>query len=104
MLYDGPDRRVHTCFITRNREYHTRSGVCVAVRDRSSSAWMARHRAVGLDMVDSPAGTIFFGYPLEFTSHGIRVRTSVVTDILRPGRNQVNTYRLVHGFQPGWAT
>jgi hypothetical protein len=29
MLYNGPDRRVHTCFITRNREYHTRSGVCV---------------------------------------------------------------------------
>ena len=103
MLYDGPDRRVHTCFVTRNREYHTRSGVCVAVRDRYSSAWMAGHRAVGLDMVSVPLGTIYVGYPLEFTSSKTRVRTSAVIDILRPGRNQVDTYRLVNGFQPGWA-
>ena len=33
MGYQGPDRRIHRVFVTRNTEYHVRAGVCVAVRD-----------------------------------------------------------------------
>ncbi len=99
MLYHGKDRRVHTCYITRNREYHTRSGVCVAVRDRCSSAWMSGHKAVGLTLADMHSGSIIQGFPLDFASMATRVRTSPVVDILRPGRNVVETYLLVSCLQ-----
>ena len=45
--YRGPDRRVHQTFVTRNTEYHLRRGVCVAVRDRRSEAWIEGHLALG---------------------------------------------------------
>ena len=100
MSYSGNNRRVHTCFITKNREYHFRSGECVAVRDRSSSAWMAGHRAIGMRMRPLPPGTIYIGRELELYSPEAVIRTSEVVDISRPGRNQVNGYHFVHGFQP----
>lgn len=100
MAYAGANRRVHTCFVTHNREYHVRAGVCVAVRDRASSAWMARHRALGMRLIVAPPGIGFLGHPLEFVAGTAHVRTSAVTDILRPGRNEVAVYPFVHGFIP----
>ncbi len=100
MIYNGSNRRVHTCFITRNREYHVRSGVCVAVRDRATSAWISGHRALGMRLIAAVPGLGFLGRPLEFVAGTAHVRTSGVIDILRPGRNEVDTYRLVHGLAP----
>jgi len=100
MRYDGENRRVHTCFITRNREYHVRSGVCVAVRDRETTAWISGHSALGMRLMAAIPGTGFLGHPLEFVTGTAHVRTSAVTDILRPGKNQVAVYRFVHGLVP----
>jgi len=100
MPYEGANRRVHTCFITHNREYHVRSGVCVAVRDRETTAWIAGHRALGMHLMSAVPGICFLGHPLEFVAGTAHVRTSSVTDILRPGRNEVAIYRFVHGFAP----
>ena len=100
MAYRGPERRVHTCFITQNREYHTRRGVCVAVRDRATAAWMAGHRAVGLALTVPERSAPFLGRPLELAGAGARVLTSRVVDICRPGRTVVDAYALVAGFSP----
>ena len=100
MIYSGSNRRVHTCFITRNREYHVRSGVCIAVRDRATSAWIAGHRALGMRLIAAVPGLGFLGRPLEFVTGTAHVRTSAVIDILRPGRNEVDTYQFVHGLAP----
>jgi hypothetical protein len=100
MAYNGTNRRVHTCFITRNREYHVRSGVCVAVRDRATSAWIAGHRALGMRLMAAVPGFGFLGRPLEFVAGASHVRTSAVIDILRPGRNEVDIYQFVHGLAP----
>jgi len=100
MKYYGLNRRVHTCFITHNREYHTRKGVCVAVRDRGSSIWISGHDAVGLPMKPLPPGAVYLGNSLEFLSNGKKVITSRVVDIVRPGKSQVSIYGLVYGFYP----
>lgn len=100
MPYCGANRRVHTCFVTRNREYHTRAGVCVAVRDRETTAWIAGHRALGMRLMAAIPGVGFLGHPLEFVAGTAHVRTSAVTDILRPGRNAVDVYGFVRGVAP----
>jgi hypothetical protein len=100
MPYAGPDRRVHTCFVTRNREYHTRAGTCVAVRDRLSTAWIAGHQAVGLDLADHRDADPYVGHALEFLGGHTRVVTSSVEDISRPGRVVVEAYSLVAGLLP----
>jgi len=97
MAYRGKERRVHTCYITRNREYHVRAGICVAVRDRDSKVWMSEHRAMGLVLNRGEDGTLIQGRPLEFASDVVRVRTSPVVDILRPNRTVVDVYGLVAG-------
>jgi len=100
MPHHGPERREHTCFVTENREYHTRRGVCIAVRDRYTTAWMARHRAVGLNLDDLPSGVEYVGSPLVFRSDSNQVQTSPVVDINRPGRTVVDAYDMVRGFLP----
>jgi hypothetical protein len=100
MKYTGTNRRVHTCFITHNCEYHTCEGICVAVRDRASSAWLAGHRAVGLTIGHRGPGTVFLGSPLELADTDYRYMTSEVVDILRPNRNTVEAYSFVSGMLP----
>ena len=41
--YDGPERRRHRVFVTRNTEYHFRDAVCVAVRDRRTGEFLHGH-------------------------------------------------------------
>ncbi|MCK9522005.1 MAG: hypothetical protein M0R76_03040 [Proteobacteria bacterium] len=100
MTYKGVNRRVHTCFITQNREYHFRAGECVAVRDRNTSVWISGHRAVGMRLRPLPPGTVYIGKELELYAPGTVIRTSQVVDILRPGKKQVHSYRFVLGFFP----
>ena len=96
------NRRVHTCFLTHNREYHVRAGECMAVRDRRTGVWIAGHGAIGMRLKPQAPGEPFLGRRLEFYSIEKEqvIRTSPVTDILRPGKAEVQSYRLVHGFSP----
>jgi len=48
--YVGVDRRRHKVYVTHNTEYHTRDGICLAVRDRRTGQWDASHRALGHKM------------------------------------------------------
>src|SRR5262249_38676732 len=41
-----PERRRHRVYVTRNTEYHFRDGLCIAVRDRRSGAFLPGHLAV----------------------------------------------------------
>ncbi len=103
MAYKGPERRVHTVFFTRNSEYHTRAGACVAVRNRRSGVWISKHEAVGMRLAGPQGAGPYQGFPLRFVDGKTKeVRTSPVMDISRPGRCIVDAYQLVHGvFQQG---
>jgi hypothetical protein len=46
-MYIGPERRARRVYVTRNHEYHCKSGVCVAVRDVLSGAFVDDHEALG---------------------------------------------------------
>ena len=96
------NRRVHTCFLTENREYHVRAGVCIAVRDRCSLVWISGHKAIGMHLKKLPAGIAYVGRRLEFFSLEKEqlVKTSTVVDIMRPNKNEVDFYGFVHGFYP----
>ena len=48
MEQQGSERRIHKVYITRNTEYHLRSDVCVAVRDRRSRSFRPAHIALNL--------------------------------------------------------
>lgn len=50
MTYEGNERRVHKVYVTRNTEYHLRSGVCVAVKDRGTNRFRNAHIALNLKM------------------------------------------------------
>ena len=43
----GTERRQNQVFVTKNTEYHLRSGTCIAVRDRRTGTWLEGHLAVG---------------------------------------------------------
>jgi hypothetical protein len=49
-VYSGPERRRRRVYVTQNREYHCKDGVCVAVRDARSREFVPRHLAVGKTM------------------------------------------------------
>ena len=100
MLYQGPERRVHTIFVTKNREYHTRDGFCVAVRDIKSTAWMTCHDALGMELDLDCSGPIFQGNPLVFRSDLRAVQTSPVMDIMRPAKQIFEVYNLVEQLLP----
>jgi len=44
--YQGPERRRHRVFVTRNTEYHFRDGFCIAVRDRRTGDFLEGHLAL----------------------------------------------------------
>ena len=100
--YEGRERRVHICFVTHNREYHVRAGVCMAVRDRKSSVWIAGHKAIGLRLRPLPPRSTYIGRCIDFYSSEkqMLVQTSAVVDVIRPNKNQVDFYGFVHGMVP----
>ncbi len=100
MLYSGPERRVHNVFLTHNREYHVRSGVCVAVRDHKTSAWISNHEAVGMELEVNMTPQRFLGSSLLFLSPYAKVLTTRVMNILRPERQTVEMYGLLWAICP----
>jgi hypothetical protein len=101
--YEGPDRRRHRMFVTRNTEYHFRDGVCVAVRDRQTGRWQIAHLALNRNV----SGAVRFNrlgdaYPtlkvpqvgeaMFFGADGPDVVTSCLTAVERPDRGSVASY------------
>jgi hypothetical protein len=60
--YAGPDRRRRRVYVTRNHEYHCKDGVCVAVREVRSGAFLPRHAAVGKKVTGA---LVFHGRSIE---------------------------------------
>lgn len=103
MNYDGPDRRIHRVFVTRNTEYHVRQSTCVAVRDRESGQWLGKHFA----LKQAVAGSIRFfesgglaaapglpqiGESMYFEKGGRDLVTSSIVSVERPRAEIVQQY------------
>ncbi len=101
--YDGPERRRHRVYVTRNTEYHFRDGFCVAVRDRRTGEFLHGHLALrrrvqgGLKFFTSGAIAPNAGEPrpgesLYFCSDGRDLVTSPLEAIARPTKELVGAY------------
>jgi len=103
MSYQGPDRRIHRVFVTRNTEYHVRRDRCVAVRDRETGEWITGHFALSLHV----AGAIKFfeggalaaspglpsiGESMYFEAMGRDLVTSAVVSVERPPADTTSVY------------
>jgi hypothetical protein len=99
----GPERRRNKLFVTRNTEYFLNDGVCVAVRDRRTEAWLDGHLAIGrplsggvrvlkngeaIPVKDDPQ----VGEALYFSDGGRELITSVLCSIGRPSREVALQY------------
>jgi hypothetical protein len=100
MAYPGPNRRVHTVFMTQKTEYHVCANLCVAVRDRKTRVWSALHDVVGMVLKTPINGQPIVGGCLTFCSEQFSIRTPKIVDIIRPGRRTVATYQLVWSTSP----
>ena len=101
--YRGPERRRHKMYVTRNTEYHFRSGICVAVRDRRSGSWLPAHLALSRSLsgrvqfhkngvVLPREGRPRIGDALYFEGEGRELVTSRLCDIGRPEKGVVSSY------------
>ncbi len=107
MAYTGTERRRRVVYVTKNSEYHAKDGVCVAIRDKRSGRWLARHSALAkridggvrtysngcvLPTMEPPA----VGDPMYFVlGHGeddVQLVTSRIEAIARPPREIVAQY------------
>jgi hypothetical protein len=103
MPYEGPERRIHKVFVTRNTEYHLKGATCVGVRDRETGEWLQGHFAVERSVV----GTIKFfesgamsatpglprvGESMYFEDLGRDLVTSSVVAVERPRPEVVAEY------------
>jgi hypothetical protein len=99
----GPhERRRHHVYVTRQLEYHTRDGICVAVKDRRADAWLCGHLAVsrslsGLLRLDAhrpqtgdPPSPI--GAALLFNDGRRSLATAVIEAVVRPPLEIVRGY------------
>lgn len=100
MAYEGPERRVHIIFRTKNREYHVRAGRCVAVRNIDTMVWISNHEAIGMKLDDEKPPEHYIERSLVFASPYAKMRTSKVITVERPGRQTVDTYGLVWAVCP----
>jgi hypothetical protein len=101
--YEGPERRRHRVYVTRNTEYHFRDGFCVAVRDRRSGEFLHGHLALQRRV---QGGLRFFlngaiapnpgepqpGESLFFSSDGRDLVTSPLEGVERPSKELVEAY------------
>lgn len=103
MSYPGRDRRIHRVFVTRNTEYHVRSGICIGVRDRRTGTWMQGHLALrsrvsgglrfnGLGGIRPNSGQPSVGESLFFQAAGRDLVTSTILTIERPPKELVTEY------------
>jgi hypothetical protein len=103
--YDGPERRRHRVYVTRNTEYHFRDGFCVAVRDRRTGDFLYGHLALrrrihgGIrfhlngSIVPNP-GEPEVGEALYFEANGRDLVTSPLERVERPARDIVAAYAM----------
>lgn len=104
--YEGPERRRHRVYVTRNTEYHFRDGFCIAVRDRRTGEFLHGHLALrrrvhgGLRfflngaIVPNP-GDPAPGEALYFATDGRDLVTSPLERVDRPTREIVAAYSTV---------
>jgi hypothetical protein len=108
--YSGPERRRHRVYVTQHHEYHCKDGVCVAVRDVHTGAFLPGHAAIGRVACGAirlrPDGGIASILPPENALPGVRmhfalnaddrrdVLTSALREVGRPPRDVVATYEL----------
>ncbi len=101
--YEGPDRRRHRVYVTKNTEYHFRDGFCVAVRDRRTGDFLQGHLALrrrvhgGLKFflngaIIPNAGEPRVGESLYFASDGRDLVTSPLEGVERPAKEIVQAY------------
>ena len=100
MSYKGPERRIHAVVSTRNREYHVRSDICIAVRDKKSGVWISSHEVIGMVLEEREPLSRYVGRPVHFASDISRVQTSRVDTVFRPGKSVVDVYGLVWSVSP----
>ena len=94
------ERRIHRIYVTRNREYHVRRDVCIAVRDLATGRWLHQHaalyhRVAGALCLTDGGCTIRAALPrpgesLVFTGSG--TVTTPVLRVERPARAVVELY------------
>ena len=103
----GKERRRRFVFLTRNTEYHTQDGTCVAVRDMRTGSWKEQHAALrhrieggvrlaangcALPTLQSP----IVGEPMYFVlgreEDDWQLVTSRVEAIARPARRDLTLY------------
>lgn len=103
MTYEGPERRIHKVFVTRNSEYHVRREVCVGVRDRETGAWLRQHFAVARPVIGSirffesgamraAPGLPDVGESMYFEDLGRDLVTSAVLSVERPAADVIAEY------------
>jgi hypothetical protein len=103
MAYEGPERRIHKVFVTRNSEYHVRERVCVGVKDRASREWLRRHFALERVVIGSirffesgamkaTPGLPGIGESMYFEDLGRDLVTSSVVAVERPESEIVKEY------------
>jgi len=101
--YQGPERRRHRVYVTRNTEYHFRDGFCVAVRDRRTGEFLHGHLALsrrvegGLKFFDQGGiapnpGDPRPGESIYFASHGPELVTSPLESVERPSKEIAGAY------------
>lgn len=112
MSYQGSERRIHKVYVTRNTEYHVRSGVCVAVRDRNGGGFHTAHIALSLKMEGAvriysnggviphasdpePGDSIYFTYRRP-DGEERQIVTSRLLSVERPAKTVVSSYPSVH--------
>ena len=103
MSYEGPERRIHRVFVTRNTEYHVRRDRCVAVRDRESGSWLTSHFALSLSVsgaikffeggaLAASPGLPAIGESMYFEAMGRDLVTSAVVSVERPPADTLTQY------------
>ena len=103
MSYQGPDRRRHRVYVTKNTEYHFRDGFCVAVRDRRTGEFLPGHLALRKRIrgairfhtngaVVPNAGEPRPGEAMYFETHERELVTSLLERVDRPEKDIVTSY------------
>lgn len=98
--YEGPERRIHKIYVTRNTEYHVRGGVCVAVKPRHEQSFLSGHEALEMKLEGHvKQGTLLpmpgppkLGFRMYFARGEQDILTSPVVAIVRPPKAVVQKY------------
>ena len=105
------ERRRNWTYVTRNTEYHTAKGRCVAVRDLRTGRWVDNHQALDTELFgtlppdsSNPRfGETRMGEPLLLVSNDRTFVTSVLLNVYRPERKLVNRRFPQPGPKRSWA-